>query len=90
MKILKFYSKTCGPCRVISNILKKVTDISVIDIDIADEANDELVDKYKIKSIPTLIVTDDGDNIYTEISGVKTEKELLEIIDSIKYGSILD
>lgn len=61
MEILKFYSKTCGPCKALERNLKQ-TDIVYKDIEISSEEGMELADKYGIMSIPTLVKID-GDKI---------------------------
>ena len=61
MEILKFYSKTCGPCKVLERNLKQ-TDIVYKDIDVASEEGLALLDKYNIISVPTLVKID-GDKI---------------------------
>ena len=57
MEILKFYSKTCGPCKVLERNLKH-TDIVYKDIDVASEDGRALLDKYNIISVRTLVMID--------------------------------
>ena len=59
-KILKFYSKTCGPCKVMSKRLEELKNVEIQEIDILDEDSEELVNKYKVTSIPTIIILNDG------------------------------
>ena len=61
MEILKFYSKTCGPCKVLERNLKQ-TDIVYKNIDVTSEEGLALLDKYNIISVPTLVKID-GDKI---------------------------
>ena len=61
MEILKFYSKTCGPCKVLERNLKQ-TDIVYKNIDVTSEEGLALLDKYNIISVPTLLKID-GDKI---------------------------
>jgi len=55
-KIFKFQSSWCSPCRAVSTILKDPVfkDIEIIEIDI-DNDPENLVSKFNIQSIPTLI-----------------------------------
>lgn len=75
MKILKFYSDTCGPCKVLSKNLKEAG-IEVEEINI--ENNDNLVDKYNIRNIPTLIKLDDNNTVIDRFTGILSVNDLKE------------
>ena len=64
MEISKFYSKTCGPCKVLERNLKQ-TDIVYKDIDVASGEGLALLDKYNINSNNVLFLDDNKDNIET-------------------------
>jgi glutaredoxin len=68
--IIKFHSKTCGPCKVLSRILDKHS-IQHVSLDIKDEHSQELIDKYNIISIPTLLKVDDDGNIIDKLKDIK-------------------
>lgn len=72
MKLIKFYSDTCGPCRVLDSNLKKA---GVVYESVNVNENEELVDKYKIRSLPTLIMEDNGQEIERRV-GVMTEEQI--------------
>lgn len=74
MKIIKFYSDTCGPCKVLDSNLKKAG-IEYESINANDDENDVLVERYKIHSVPTLIKEDNGVEIDRHI-GIMTEQKL--------------
>lgn len=76
MKILKFYSKTCGPCKTIDENLKKAN-IEYVAIDVEDDNNEELVDKYSIRGIPTLIKLDDKDEVIAKHTGYMSIEQLI-------------
>jgi thiol-disulfide isomerase/thioredoxin len=64
MQIFKFYSNSCGPCKVQGDNLKMFStthpDVEIVEVDVEKEENEELFDKYKIRTIPTLkVVSDD-------------------------------
>lgn len=61
MKVLKFYSKTCGPCKALERNLKK-TSIVYEDIEISSDEGAKLAEEYGIMSIPTLVKID-GDKV---------------------------
>lgn len=74
MKIIKFYSDTCGPCKVLDSNLKKAG-IEYESINANDDENDILVEKYKIRAVPTLVKEENGIEIARH-TGVMTEEQL--------------
>ena len=72
MKIIKFYSETCGPCKVLDSNLKKAgIEYESINVNV----DDVLVKKYKIRAVPTLIKEDNGVEI-ERYTGIMTEEQL--------------
>lgn len=74
MKIIKFYSDTCGPCKVLDSNLKKAG-IEYESINANSDENDTLVEKYKIRAVPTLIKEENGIEVARHI-GIMTEEQL--------------
>ena len=80
MKFYKFYADWCGPCRVLTTILNK-TQIEYEPINV--DNNEELVNKYDIKTIPVFMaVKDDGTEI-NRFVGVKSADAIKQWIDSL-------
>lgn len=52
-KVLKFSATWCAPCRALGETLSKVEDVTIENVDI--DNNEELCEKYNIRSVPTLI-----------------------------------
>ena len=62
--LLFFYSKTCGPCKMLTFIIdgidKKIGDkFTVLRVDF--EENEDLVKKYDVGGFPTLVMLKDGE-----------------------------
>lgn len=72
MKILKFYSDSCGPCKVLTKNLKEAG-INVENINVQEDSY--LIDKYEIKNIPTLIKIE-NDTILDRFTGIMTVDQL--------------
>lgn len=55
-RILKFYCDTCAPCEAMGKKLAELKDVEIQEIDIVDEANEELLEKYQVRAVPTMVV----------------------------------
>lgn len=62
VKLLKFYTPTCAPCKAIAFILDRVkeTEKDVIFEDIDASDNQQEVDRFNVRTVPTLIILKDG------------------------------
>ena len=80
--LVDFSAEWCGPCKMLAPILKelksKVGDaVKIIKIDI--DANEGLAASLKIRSVPTLIVFQNGEAKWRE-SGVMTVVQLESVL----------
>lgn len=83
MKFYKFYADWCGPCRILTTMLNKAQiEYEPINVD----NNEELVNKYDIKTIPVFMaVKDDGTEI-DRFVGVKSADAIKQWIDSLNVN----
>ena len=80
--LVDFFATWCGPCKSLSPILKEVKDnlgdkISIIKIDV--DKNQELASKYQVRGVPTMLLFQDGKQLWRQ-SGVLSKTEILGII----------
>ena len=77
-KILKFEKKDCNPCALVSDLLDK----SGVQYEKVNPFNNpELAMKYKVRSVPTVILVEQDQEIRRTV-GFKPE-ELQEIMNSL-------
>lgn len=79
MKILKFFSKTCGPCKQMGKILAGLEGVEIQEVDIAEDSNAELIEQYEVKSIPTVVVDNEGNTVKT-FKGITPLAEIKEVV----------
>lgn len=81
MKVLKFYADWCGPCKALTEVIKKAGDkvtISVENINI--DENIMLAQQFSIRSVPVMILVDDNENELKRQVGLVNEEKLLEFL----------
>lgn len=79
--LVDFWATWCGPCQMIGPVIEEiggeVTDAKICKVDVDDQP--ELARKYKVLSIPTLMVFKDGELVKRE-SGAKSKEEILAML----------
>lgn len=75
--IYKFSATWCQPCKSLTQRLA-TKGISLEEYDIDNPANKALMEKYNIRSVPTVVV-DDGERVQTFVGSTMTP-ELLEAV----------
>ena len=79
--LVDFWASWCGPCRelgpVVDALGEELTDVKVVKINVDEER--ELAKKYKVFSIPTLVVIKDGQAVNKSV-GVKSREEILAML----------
>ena len=81
MKMLKFQAEWCGPCKMMSMVIKGAEDkikVPVVEIDI--EKEEATAVRYGIRSVPTMILLDENDTEIKRKVGAMNEQQLLEFL----------
>jgi len=80
--LIDFFATWCGPCQMLTPILKQVKDslgerVSVIKIDV--DNNQELASKMGVRGVPTMMLYQNGQQLWRQ-SGVLSKEEIIQII----------
>jgi thioredoxin 1 len=80
--LIDFFGTWCGPCQMLAPILKQVKDnlgdrISIIKIDV--DKNQELAAKYQVRGVPTMLLFQNGKQLWRQ-SGVLSKEEIVKLI----------
>lgn len=80
--LVDFFATWCGPCKMLSPILKKVKDqlgeqISIIKIDV--DKNQQVAAQYQVRGVPTMILFQNGKQLWRQ-SGVVDKNTIVNII----------
>ncbi|GAA5827711.1 hypothetical protein JCM5353_002272 [Sporobolomyces roseus] len=83
--LVDFYADWCGPCRFLTPVLEKViTDDCGVDLmKIDTEQEFELAQKYKIRSLPTVMAFKNG-QVIGQFIGAQQEPGVKKFLDEIK------
>ncbi len=78
--LVDFHALWCGPCKMQGPILQEFANeidgkVRVIKIDI--DKNQSIAQRFKVRSVPTLILFKNGEILWQE-SGMKTKQQLLD------------
>lgn len=71
LTVYRFTAEWCGPCKMMAPTIEKLANaynvegsgVEIVSIDVEDETNKELKDKYGIRTIPTLVFDKDGEEV---------------------------
>lgn len=79
MKILKFTADWCVACKNMSKLLEDIPN-NITEVDIESDEGDDLSTKFKIRSIPTLVVIDSNDEEVKRFIGTMSKAGLEDMI----------
>lgn len=80
--LVDFFATWCGPCKMLSPILREVKDslgdnVSIIKIDV--DKNQQISSQYQVRGVPTMILFQNGKQLWRQ-SGVLSKEEIIKTI----------
>ena len=80
--LIDFFAEWCGPCKMMSPILKDVKkelgeSISILKIDV--DKNQELAAKYQVRGVPTMMLFKNGKQLWRQ-SGLLQKDEIIKVV----------
>ncbi len=83
LTLADFYATWCGPCRAMHPTIERLahsnSDVNIVKIDIDYATHRELVARYNIVSVPTLILFRHGEVLWRD-SGIVPYERLLSVV----------
>jgi thioredoxin 1 len=85
--LVDFSAEWCGPCKMMAPVLSQLKDkmddkLRILKIDV--DNNRELASKYNIRSVPTLMLFQDGKTKWSGV-GVMTSDYLQNVVNNNCY-----
>ena len=83
--VVDFYADWCGPCRAMTPVLERAQaelggKVNIVKINVDD--SEELAYKYKVMSIPTIVIINGGEEVERTI-GMLSDQALVDKVNSI-------
>lgn len=80
--LIDFFATWCGPCKMLSPILREVKDslgdtVSIIKIDV--DKNQQISSQYQVRGVPTMILFQNGKQLWRQ-SGVLSKEEIIKTV----------
>ena len=81
--LVDFYSKTCGPCKMLAFVLNDVEKalgdkVKILKVDF--DANKDLTEAYKVVGYPTIIVLKDGEEV-KRLQGLQQKPLIIKTLE---------
>lgn len=83
--LIEFYSKTCGPCKMLAFVLKDIAkmkpDFQIYTIDFDENKN--LKERLEVKGFPTMLFMKDGAEI-SRLTGLKQKPAIIKEVETLE------
>jgi thioredoxin 1 len=83
--VKRFTAAWCGPCKQLAPLMEQIkselTDVNFETIDV--DSNPESALKYNIRSVPTMVIEVDGQEVKRTL-GVQSKPTFINLLNSLK------
>jgi len=81
--VIKFSMEFCQPCFQLKPIfdaaVAEMDNIKVVEVNVDD--NPDIASNYGIRAVPTIVITNEKDEVLAMKSGVMTKEQLIQFIN---------
>ncbi|MEY8354208.1 thioredoxin [Lachnospiraceae bacterium 54-53] len=84
--LVDFWATWCGPCKMFAPVMEEIAAANLPDVKVGKvdvDQQPDLAGKFKVMSIPTLVLFKDGKPAATSV-GVKSKKDVLEMVEKLR------
>lgn len=89
-KVMKFYTDSCGSCTMYegewNNIVSQLSEKAEFESINAEYVSSEVLVKYAIKVVPTLVIERDGE-VIKKVAGGMSLNQIKEVINETEFAS---
>ena len=78
-RLLKFYATWCGPCKALEKRLKELK-IPYVNIDVETDDGVKMAEKYKVQSVPTLVLVSQTGAALRKLVGAVSIEQLKDFL----------
>ena len=82
--LVDFFADWCGPCKMLSPVMEELSDemenVKIAKVNVEEQP--KLAEKYKVMTIPTLMLMSHG-KVIAQSTGVRPREEIVNMVKNI-------
>lgn len=81
--IIKMSAPWCKPCQQLNpifyDVVTEMSNVRIVDVNV--EECPDIASSYKVKAVPTIIITNEKDEVLAMKTGMMTKEQLIQFIE---------